>query len=266
MRAGVAGALVEPQAGDCAGDVGAELDAELDADGVGVGGVPGVAPSSSRAARAATAAPTVTVTGAGGARCSRCRRWRGTLIVAGPGRRRRPGVRPGAAPGGRVPGAAAVGGDLDPADHAAAGVGRGAADGHGARRPARIAPAAGAVIRDVGAAVSVDVVATVSPDCSVAGCAPMSASRLTVACCIGVPAAPDPRSWLRRAPRTTGPCRRRRPAPRWPPGRGSGGGSRCRCRTSSRSPAAPGRHVDVVVDRSIRPAGREPLSRSSSHS
>ena len=34
------------------------------------------------------------------------------------------------------------------------------------------------------AAVSVDAVAAASPDCSEPGCTPMSASRLTVACCI----------------------------------------------------------------------------------
>jgi hypothetical protein len=46
----------------------------------------------------------------------------------------------------------------------------------------RFAFAAGAVIVDVGAAVSVDGVAAVSPDWSVAGCTPMSARRFTVAC------------------------------------------------------------------------------------
>mgnify|MGYP006873515074 CR=1 FL=1 len=45
-------------------------------------------------------------------------------------------------------------------------------------------PAAGLVMVTVGAVVSVDMVAAVRPDISVVGWAPMSASRLTCACCI----------------------------------------------------------------------------------
>src|SRR5689334_18415495 len=60
----------------------------------------------------------------------------------------------------------------------------------------RLALAAGEDAVTVGPTVSVDLVARVSPLCRVAGCAPMSASRLTVACFIGVLAAPVPRSWL----------------------------------------------------------------------
>src|SRR4051812_16085510 len=46
------------------------------------------------------------------------------------------------------------------------------------------APGAGEVIVVVGGVVSVDAVAPTSPLISVAGCAPMSARMLTVACCI----------------------------------------------------------------------------------
>src|SRR6185503_2677384 len=64
----------------------------------------------------------------------------------------------------------------------------------------RLAPAAGAVIVDVGAVVSVVAVATDSGACRFAGCTFMSANRLTVACCmrwsVGVPA----RSWFASRP------------------------------------------------------------------
>src|SRR5262249_39843673 len=49
---------------------------------------------------------------------------------------------------------------------------------------ARLAPGAGAVIVAVGAVLSVDAVATTRPVMSWYGCAPMSANRLTVACCM----------------------------------------------------------------------------------
>src|SRR6478735_4737224 len=45
-------------------------------------------------------------------------------------------------------------------------------------------PAAGVLIVTVGPAVSVDFVAAARPVIRVAGCAPMSASRLTCACCM----------------------------------------------------------------------------------
>src|SRR6266566_8853030 len=54
-----------------------------------------------------------------------------------------------------------------------------------------LAPAAGDVIVDVGAVVSVDAVAAVSPEISVEGCAPMSANRLTVTCCMVESDLPD---------------------------------------------------------------------------
>src|SRR5215470_19852646 len=48
-----------------------------------------------------------------------------------------------------------------------------------------VAPEDGDVIVEVGAVVSADAVAAVSPDISVAGCTfPMSANRFTVACCM----------------------------------------------------------------------------------
>jgi hypothetical protein len=65
-----------------------------------------------------------------------------------------------------------------------------------ARPTGTVAPAAGEDTETVGPTVSVDLVARVSPLCKVAGCAPVSASGLTVACFIGVLAAPDPRSLL----------------------------------------------------------------------
>ena len=48
----------------------------------------------------------------------------------------------------------------------------------------RVAPADGEVIVEVGGAVSAGAVPATRPDISVAGCAPISASRLTVACCM----------------------------------------------------------------------------------
>src|SRR4051794_16946738 len=46
------------------------------------------------------------------------------------------------------------------------------------------APVEGDVIAEDGAVVSVDALAATSPAVRVAGCAPMSANRFTVACCI----------------------------------------------------------------------------------
>src|SRR5829696_6016294 len=66
--------------------------------------------------------------------------------------------------------------------------------------PGTVAPEAGEDTETVGPTVSVDLVARVSPLCRAAGCAPMSASRFTVACFIGVLAAPEPRSWLLSRP------------------------------------------------------------------
>src|SRR5215475_7507010 len=47
-----------------------------------------------------------------------------------------------------------------------------------------VAPCAGDVIAEVGAVASADAVAAVRPGISVVGCAPMSANRFTVACCM----------------------------------------------------------------------------------
>src|SRR5258707_13479583 len=61
----------------------------------------------------------------------------------------------------------------------------------------RAAPWEGEVIVEVGGVVSVDAVAVVSPEIGEAGWAPMSAKRLTLACCrarsgAGPPAWPAP--------------------------------------------------------------------------
>src|SRR5438067_2869986 len=48
----------------------------------------------------------------------------------------------------------------------------------------RLAPADGAVMTEVGAAISLDADAATRPVCRFAGCALRSAKRLTVACCI----------------------------------------------------------------------------------
>ena len=181
-----------------------------------------------------------------------------TMIDAGPAVTGVQVYDPGAPAGRRVPGGAAVGGDLDAADHAAAGVGGGAADVSRPRRPARSRRRPARSPSTVGAAVSVDVVASGQPG--------LQGGRLGA----HVGEQVDGRLLHRRAgrrrsrgrgccraPRTTGRCPRRRPGRRSAPGRASGGGWRCRCRRSSRSPAAPGRRWRTVVDRSIRPAGRD---------
>ena len=77
-----------------------------------------------------------------------------------------------------------------------------------------VEPPAGEVMVAVGAVVSVDAVAATMPDWSVAGCTPMSANRLTVACCMfastGVPAkscwSSRPHDhWMVPAPKTSAP-------------------------------------------------------------
>src|SRR5215471_2444652 len=55
-----------------------------------------------------------------------------------------------------------------------------------------VAPEDGDVIVEVGAVVSVDAAAADSPDISVVGCAPISASRFTVACCMAESVLPVP--------------------------------------------------------------------------
>src|ERR1700680_4766956 len=55
-------------------------------------------------------------------------------------------------------------------------------------------PGSGNVIEDVGATVSEEAEAVVRGDCNVAGCTPISANRLTVACCIDASGMLEPRS------------------------------------------------------------------------
>ena len=82
-----------------------------------------------------------------------------------------------------MPGRAAVGGDLDAAT---------TPPPESVAVPlivtvlpfAMVAPADGEVIVEVGGVVSVGAVAATRPDISVAGCTPIMANRLTVACCI----------------------------------------------------------------------------------
>ncbi len=132
---------------------------------------------------------------------------------------------------------------------------------------AAVEPFAGAVMLAVGGVVSVDLLVATRPVCRVAGWTPMSANRLTVACCMswstGVPAlswlASRPHDhWMVPAPNTSAPLgalyRVRLwvalPLPKLVP--------------SSRRRS--GETLYVALDMSISPAGREPLSRSSSHS
>src|SRR5215467_7518987 len=62
------------------------------------------------------------------------------------------------------------------------------------------APGTGDVIVDVGAVVSLDAVALTTPGMRLPGCAPMSAKRLTVACCIATSGVDGPPSWLPSSP------------------------------------------------------------------
>ncbi len=125
---------------------------------------------------------------------------------------------------------------------------------------------AGAVIVDVGAVESLETVAAVIPLISVDGCTPMSANRLTVACCIRASAAALPRSWLESspqdhctvpAPNTRAPLGVRYSVMLWSTGPVP------KFEPLSRSTGAP---ATVVDDRRNAPAGREPLSGSASHS
>ena len=71
----------------------------------------------------------------------------------------------------------------------------------------------------------------------------------------------------RRGPRTTGPCPRRRRARRWRAGTASGGASPSRRRSvDAVVERGTRRRSTVVVESRTRPGGRNPLSRSSSHS
>src|ERR1700682_1347125 len=57
-----------------------------------------------------------------------------------------------------------------------------------------VPPGSGNVIEDVGATASDEAEAEVRGDCKVAGCTPISANRLTVACCIDASGVLAPRS------------------------------------------------------------------------
>ena len=61
-------------------------------------------------------------------------------------------------------------------------------------------PEAGEVIVETGGVVSAEAVAVVSPVRMVAGWAPMSANRFTVACCIAVSGVVVLTSWLPSSP------------------------------------------------------------------
>ncbi len=93
---------------------------------------------------------------------------------------RHPGRTPIARPSRRVPGRSIVerkfnpSGRPPPASVAVPMIVTGA--------PVETTPPTGSVITEVGGVKSVDCVAATNPDCSVAGCTPMSAKRLTVAC------------------------------------------------------------------------------------
>ncbi len=63
-----------------------------------------------------------------------------------------------------------------------------------------VAPEAGELMTVVGADVSVDAVARVRPDMSVAGWIPMSAKRLTVACCMLTSTGVGVASWYESRP------------------------------------------------------------------
>ena len=132
----------------------------------------------------------------------------------------------------------AVDGNLDGADEARRRVGGGALDVT-AMPAGTVAPFAGDVMPETGGAASADADAGSRPACSVAGWAPMSASRFTVACCMStlvarrrpVVVAVEPPGPLDR-PRTE----HERPVRSLVEGRG--GASRSPGRTSSRSPGA----------------------------
>ena len=86
-------------------------------------------------------------------------------------------VAPAAGAFRRVPRPPAVDGHLDASDHAA-GVGGAPATSNALPASARGLPST----REVGGVRLVEAAALTNPGCSVAGCTPMSANRLTVAC------------------------------------------------------------------------------------
>ena len=129
-----------------------------------------------------------------------------------------------------------------------------------------VAPAAGDVTCEAGAVASADAVAGTSVTSSDAGCAPMSASRLTVACCMSGLGAPPPRS-----------CSPSRPHDHWIVPALKTRAPFARLWKTTECVAVPLPYVEpwsrirsgtlrVVDERRTSPAGREPLSRSSFHS
>ena len=108
----------------------------------------------------------------------------------------------------RVPGVATVGGDLDAGDQPPPE--SDAVPETVTTLPLRwAAPAAGELMVAVGPVVSADFVAATRFPAKVVGWAPMSASRLTCACCIRTSAAaPSCPSCSASSPTPTGRCRR----------------------------------------------------------
>ena len=177
MGAGILAALVEADTADGAGHRGLELHAELDRAGIG-----GVHDRRGRRGRKQRH-----IGRPGDGDCAPGR-WRFQIDAVvdgagengiGAGNLRRPGVCPALVAGRRVPAGTVVGRDLDAGDHAADVRGRAGNRDDTTRR--QWCPRA--LMTEVGLVWSVEAVAGVSPDCSVPGWMPMSASKLTIACC-----------------------------------------------------------------------------------
>ncbi len=66
--------------------------------------------------------------------------------------------------------------------------------------PGTVAPGNGVLMTVTGAVVSVEAEAGTMPAARVPGCAPMSASRFTVACCMRRSVGAEPRSWTSSRP------------------------------------------------------------------
>ncbi len=233
VRAGVARALVEAQAGDLAGDIGAELDPELDRRRIVFDRWDhGVAPDRARTARGDH------LDGDSGAR-----RLEVAAVVHGSGLDRgltglvrAPRVGPVPAPFGRMPGAVADL-DLDPADLAPARVGGGAGDRRLLVPRPRSPRSASSPARSAQRRRSRR---SPRPD-PTAGCrgghpCPRTGSRSPAAC--GNRAARCPGRGCRRGPTTTARYPRRIRAHHSRRGTGSGCGSRSPSHRSIRSPAA----------------------------
>ena len=210
MRSRVPGRLVVANSGDEAVDIGSELHAQLGRTVVVVLG-PGHRGSEDRT-RAVRLSSTERDRHAG----ARCLAVQAVVDCAaldrgGPRRWSTPRERPAGAPCGGSPGRPAVGGHLDAADGPAAGV---RCRPVIVTVPETVSPLPGEVIVEVGALVSVDAVAAVSPLWMLPGWTPMSASTLTVACWTLTSGVEPPRScvpsrphdhWIVPAPNTSAP-------------------------------------------------------------